>query len=474
MFSRFALWYLLASPVARVFRGSPSLHVLQRHRSRLYTFVVLAGMLWGSLAAVAAAGLTGRSSPGGAVAMAQAAVANQSGQVREFTLEAVEAQIDLAPGVTVRAWTYNGQLPGPELRVREGDTVRVLVKNSLPVPTTIHWHGIDLVNNMDGVPGVTQDPIMPGETYTYQFVAKPAGTRWYHSHQDPEVQVPLGLYGPLIVEPREVVPAAGQPAPVKYDREYTVLLQEWALGLTPEVALGLEGALPPKTHSKELDHDLFLMNGRIGEAIPPLVIKPGQRIRIRLINAGSLVHSIHLHGHQFKIIATDGNPVPPAAQLTKDTVTIGPAERYDLEVAGDNPGHWMFHCHMEHHMANGMMTMLMYEGYQAPQLATGHLQHLPAGAGSTASADPATAGARVAMTDNRFGPAAITVPAGTTVAWNNQGANVHTITSLDGLFDSGAITPGTSFAYTFARPGTYRVICRQHLLNGMAGVVTVQ
>lgn len=442
--------------------------------ARVCTCILLVGMAWHTAVLIAALGPAGAGSSGSTARVAQAAAANQSGEVREFTLEAVEARIDLAPGVTVRAWTYNGQLPGPELRVREGDTVRVLVKNSLPVPTTIHWHGIDVANNMDGVPGVTQDPIQPGKTFTYQFVAKPAGTRWYHSHQDPEVQVPLGLYGPLIVEPRGSAPPAGQPAAQPYDRDYTVMLQEWALGLTPEVAIGVEGALPPKTHSKELDHDFFLMNGRIGEAIPPLMIKQGQRIRIRLINAGSLVHSIHLHGHQFKIIATDGNPVPPAAQLTKDTVTLGPAERYDLEITGESPGYWMFHCHMEHHMANGMMTLLQYEGYQPPHLATSHLHTVPVAAGSTASADPATAGARVAMTDNRFGPGAITVPAGTTIAWTNQGANIHTVTSLDGLFDSGAVMPGTSFAYTFARPGTYRVICRQHLLNGMAGVVTVQ
>jgi FtsP/CotA-like multicopper oxidase with cupredoxin domain/plastocyanin len=431
------------------------------------------GLIMGLSALAVAWGSRAPGSQRSAMSGVEAAATDQTGQVREFTLEAIEAPITLAPGITVRAWTYNGQLPGPELRVREGDTVRVVVKNSLPVPTTIHWHGIDLANAMDGVPGVTQDPIQPGETFTYEFVAKPAGTRWYHSHQDPEVQVPLGLYGPLIVEPRDIAPAAGQLAPVRYDREYTVMLQEWALGLTPEVAMGVEGAVPPKTHSKEIDRDLFLMNGRASDGILPLQIKQGQRMRIRLINAGSLVHSIHLHGHQFKIVATDGNPVPPAAQLIKDTVTIGPAERFDLEIVGDNPGYWMFHCHMEHHMANGMMTLLQYEGYQPPLLSTTHV-HAPQPAAPAASADPTTATQRISMTDNRFGPATSTVPAGTTVAWTNQGVNLHTITSLDGLFDSGAVKPGDSFAYTFTRPGTYRVICRQHLLNGMAGVIHVQ
>jgi FtsP/CotA-like multicopper oxidase with cupredoxin domain len=403
----------------------------------------------------------------GHAALARAASPEQPPQVREFTLDVVEAQVELAPGITVRAWTFNGQLPGPELRVREGDTVRVLVRNHLPVPTSVHWHGVDVPNAMDGVPGVTQEAIPPEGSFTYEFVARPAGTRWYHSHQDPEVQVPLGLYGPLIIEPRE--PAPGQAAPAPYARDYTIMLGEWALGLTPEVATGAAGAAPLPTHSKEVNFDFFLMNGRIGDAIPPLQIKPGERIRIRLINAGSLVHSIHLHGHQFKLIATDGNPVPPAAQLLKDTVTIGPAERYDLEVSGTNPGIWMLHCHMEHHMANGMMTFLVYDGAQP----AAHL-HGPVPGAPSASADPALAGALVTMTDNRYTPASLTVPAGTTVAWTNQGANVHTITSLDGLFDSGAVKPGDSFAYTFTRPGTYRYICRQHLLNGMVGTITVQ
>jgi FtsP/CotA-like multicopper oxidase with cupredoxin domain len=195
-----------------------------------------------------------------------------------------------------------------------------------------------------------------------------------------------------------VEPKSPPPDEPKYDREYTYMLSEWALALTPAVAKG-EASLPltgpGAPHSKQLDYDLFLMNGKAHDSIPPLQVRQGERIRVRLINAGSLVHTIHSHGHSFKIVATDGNPVPPVAQLTKDSVTLGPSERVDIELLAANPGIWMLHCHMEHHMANGMMTTIRYEGVQAPVAAAapaapsaaspnavgGHEQHqAPAGA----------------------------------------------------------------------------------------------
>ena len=389
----------------------------------------------------------------------------------------------------------------------EGDLVRVTLRNALPVPTALHFHGIDLPNAMDGVPGLTQDAVPPGGSFVYEFIATNPGTRWYHSHQDAEVQGPLGLYGPMIVEPRA-------PEPVQYDREYTYVLSEWALALTPAVAVG-EASLPTSgpgaPHAKQLDFDLFLMNGKAHDSIAPLLLKQGERVRIRLINAGQLVHTIHSHGHSFKIVATDGNLVPAGAQLTKDSVTLGPSERVDLELRAVNPGIWMFHCHMEHHMANGMMTTIRYEGVQPPvlpaagpvggrvlqappptdagapsALLSGHQHGAPAtpavattpGAttpGATTATAPATeGGVRIVMVDNRFQPGRVTVLAGTTVTWVNNGSNVHTISAQDGSFDSGAVAPGQSFAYTFDEPGEYAFFCRQHLLNGMGGTVVVQ
>lgn len=405
--------------------------------------------------------------------------------VRSFTLVAQEVDWELLAGTTVRAWTYNGQLPGPELRVTEGDLVRVTLINQLPVPTAIHWHGVNVPNAMDGVPGLTQEAVPPGGTFTYEFTATNPGTRWYHSHQDPEVQVALGLYGALIIEPRTPPPDA--PA---FDREYTYLLSEWALALTPAVATGaaaLPTSGPGAPHSKEPDFDLFLMNGKAGDAVPSIDVKPGQRVLVRLINAGSLVHVMHLHGHSFRIVATDGNPVPPAAQLTKDSVTLGPSERLDLLFVADNPGIWLFHCHIEHHMANGMMALVRYEGATAP---VGHLASPPPPAATTASttaegtsgtgsalvaagAVPGSASKVVAF-DNRFQPGQLVVPMGTTVAWVNTGANVHTVSAFDGSFESGAIAPGQAFLYTFQQRGTFSFLCRQHFLNGMSGQVTVQ
>jgi FtsP/CotA-like multicopper oxidase with cupredoxin domain len=441
-----------------------------------------AGLTAAALAA--AAHLSG----GGAAPAAQAAA--RPAAPREFTLTAREVDWELFPGTTVRAWAYNGTVPGPEIRVAEGDLVRVTLKNDLPVPTAVHWHGLDVPNPMDGVPGLTQAAVPPGGTFTYEFTASNVGTRWYHSHQDAELQGPLGLYGPLIVEPRT-------PEPARYDREYTYTLSEWDLDLTPAVATG-EASLPRSGAgvplSKQLDYDLFLLNGHAHESIPPIAVAQGERVRLRLINAGNLLHTMHSHGHSFRIVATDGNPVPPGLALTKDSVTLGPSERVDVELHTTNPGVWMFHCHMEHHMANGMMTTLRYEGAQPPAAAAaggGHDGHhgppaaapaapagaAPAGAGATflrAAPDVPGTAARLLMVDNRFQPSGLTVPAGTTVAWVNTGANVHTVSSFDGSFESGAIAPDQAFTYTFSQPGQYQYLCRQHLLNGMSGTIVVQ
>jgi FtsP/CotA-like multicopper oxidase with cupredoxin domain len=420
---------------------------------------------------------------------------------REFTLVAQEVDWELFPGTTVRAWTYNGSMPGPEIRVTEGDLVRVTLKNELPVPTVIHWHGIDVPFAMDGVPGLTQDAVPPGGTFVYEFPATNPGTRWYHSHQDAEVQGHLGLYGPMIVEPK--TPPAGP----KYDREYTYTLSEWSLALTPAVAKG-EASLPRTgpgaPHSKQMDFDFFLMNGKAHQSIPPVLVKQGERVRIRLINAGSIMHTIHTHGHSFKIVATDGNPVPEVAQLTKDSVTLGPSERVDIELLANNPGIWMFHCHMEHHMSNGMMTTIRYEGVEplvggvahlaasAPLPAAAshnHSAHATHGTVTLATAAPVAAGApapvpatqavpgaaaTINMVDNRFQPATVTVPVGASVAWVNNGVNIHTVSSYDGSVESGSIQPGEAFTYTFSKPGTYQYLCRQHLLNGMTGTILVQ
>src|SRR5262245_6963818 len=299
---------------------------------------------------------------GAARAQEQAPAAAPARAVEEIELTAAPVKWEIQPRTVVDGWGYNGHVPGPLLTVREGDLVRVHLHNRLPVPTTIHWHGIDVPMNQDGVPGLSQLPVEPAADFDYEFVATNPGTRWYHSHVDGNSQLELGLYGAMIVEPRT-------PELVTYDRDFTYVLDERALDFTPAVALGdaqVRNREAGNGRGGLFQYDQFLMNGKAGDAIPPLHIAAGERIRVRLVNAGNLPHAVHLHGQSFKIIATDGNAIPPAAQLVKDTVLIGPAERYDLEVDGTNPGIWMFHCHMPNHQDNGMMTALIYDGFNLP------------------------------------------------------------------------------------------------------------
>lgn len=451
-------------------------------------------------------------------------------QVREFTLTAAEVDWEFQPGSVVRAWAYNGTLPGPEIRVRQGDTVRITLVNNLPLGTTLHWHGLNVPPAMDGPAGLNQAPVEPGESFVYEFVATEAGTRWYHSHTDVATQVMLGLYGSFIVEPED-----GEAE--ETDRDYTVVLSEWDLEMTPDVATGKapRGPRDSQLRGGELGTDLFLMNGKTHEAIPPIVVAEGESVRIRLINAGTLAHPYHTHGHSFRIVATDGNPVPEGAQLTKDTIWIAPGERYDIVFEANNPGVWMAHCHIENHAANGMMTVIQYEGalptgplaeiwnitpeagnpgqtaatgdawagmhsdHQAPAEAT---PETPADAAATPAVtpvtdpstpaaqsdnpskepvetgqtdDPSTAPteATVVMTDDRFGPTALSIAAGTTVTWVNNGANVHSVASLDGAFSSVAIMPGESFTHTYETPGEFTFICKHHARQGMTGKIVV-
>ncbi len=429
-------------------------------------------------------------------------------QTRAFTLTASEFDWEIQPGTTVRAWGYNNQVPGPEIRVREGDLVRITLQNELPVATTIHWHGVHLSPEMDGPAGLNQAPVVPGDTFTYEFIADPAGSRMYHSHTDVATQIALGLYGSLVIEPRD--------GGVEYDRELTYMLSEWDLEMTPDVATGRvpRGPRDAQLRGGELGADLFLMNGHTHEAINPVAVKPGERILLRLMNMGSLAHPIHIHGHSFKIVATDGNAVPPAAQLTKDTVLIGPGERYDIELIADNPGVWMVHCHIESHAANGMMTLLHYEGaeptgplkeiWNLPVSPGGKEGSLSADAGMHSShdapaqqqtteqpsatatpapeeasqaqqvtTDTAAEATEVVMLDARFVPGELTVAAGTTVVWVNQGADWHSVAAVDGSFSSGQIAAGDRFSHTFDTPGTYTYLCKHHARQGMFATIVV-
>jgi FtsP/CotA-like multicopper oxidase with cupredoxin domain len=275
--------------------------------------------------------------------------------VKVFTLTAEEVQWEFIPGKAVTAWGYNGQIPGPEFWVDEGDRVRVNFTNNLPVPTTIHWHGIAVPNEMDGIPGVTQDPIEPGETFVYEFEAKPFGTFWYHSHFDSARQLDMGLSGAFVIR------GADEPA---YDKDFVQLLDEWIR--LPEGRNGWEGV----THAGHADaeYNWFTINGKSFPATDNMVVNQGERVRVRIINAGYQSHPMHLHGKRMTVMAKDGAPLPAPYQA--DTVLVGSGERYDFELVADDPGDWMFHCHILHHVTNdaviepgGLMNFVTYEGY---------------------------------------------------------------------------------------------------------------
>jgi FtsP/CotA-like multicopper oxidase with cupredoxin domain len=268
--------------------------------------------------------------------------------VKIFELTTKAVQWIILDGVTVTAYTYNGTVPGPLIRVTEGDQVRIIVKNELPVPTTIHWHGVEVPNSMDGVPGVTQDPIQPGEAFTYEFTAKPAGTFMYHSHFEGDVQVGAGLYAPFIIDPKE--PETNPPAVDK-----TLMLSEWRIK---------DGNTYAAMQVSGMEPNYFTINGKAFPSTETITVKKGERVRLRLMGIGQFIHPMHLHGMPFKIVATDGHPVPEVAQLTKDTISIAPGERYDIEFVATEPGRWMLHCHILHHTTNdnvepgGLMLMI--------------------------------------------------------------------------------------------------------------------
>lgn len=261
----------------------------------------------------------------------------QDGEVKVFELTAQPVRWPILKDVYVTAWTYHGTVPGPMIRVTEGDQVRITLKNELPEATSIHWHGIPVPNDMDGVPPFTQKAIEPGETFTYEFTAAPAGTFMYHSHVDTDKQIMLGLYAPFIIDPKT-------PETVKPAVDEVLMLSEWTLGPDGETypTMPMAGAEP----------NYFTINGKSFPETQSITVKKGDVVRLRLAGIGQFTHPMHLHGASFKVVAVDGYPVPEAAQLTRDTIAINPGERYDIEFTATNPGTWVFHCHVLHHVTN--------------------------------------------------------------------------------------------------------------------------
>ncbi len=297
---------------------------------------------------------------------------------KEFTLTAKEVPLTLASGTVVKAWAYNGEVPGPEIRVREGDRVRVMFKNELPIASSIHWHGVHVPWTMDGPPGVNQRAVKPGETFVYEFVARPRGTRFYHSHgsgeRDEALQMDMGLYGAFIIEGQNGTKQAREHALILSERLST--LMPWEATSGPPPAAGAHGTPPVGAGHGAGTPDTFFMNGRSWPEAQPLRVKKGDRVRLRLINAGSTsTHPMHLHGHSFRIVAIDGNALP--APIMRDVVSVSPGERYDIEFVANNPGVWLFHCHELHHMDAGMAMLIQYEGYDVIDKAAPEPAHGP-------------------------------------------------------------------------------------------------
>src|SRR3989338_3300666 len=213
------------------------------------------------------------------------------GDTKVFNLVAEPIKWEVFKGTSVTAWAYNSMVPGPLIRVTDGDRVKIIVRNNLPEPTTIHWHGILVPNNMDGIPDETQKPIQPGETFTYEFVAKPAGTFWYHSHFNTDTQIGIGLSGAFIIEPQGGL----NPKP---DIDKVLMLNEWRI---------IGDQTYPAMPATDMDANLFTINGKAFPDTENITAKVGQKVRLRFIGAGQLLHPMHLHGFPFKIVATDGN-----------------------------------------------------------------------------------------------------------------------------------------------------------------------
>ena len=264
--------------------------------------------------------------------------------VKEFHLVAEPVVREIAPGMKANLWGYNGQSPGPTIECVEGDKVRIFVTNKLPEHTTIHWHGVRLPNGMDGVGGLTQPHIKPGETFAYEFVMTHSGTFMYHPHADEMVQMAMGMHGFIVVHPKN-------PSQYRVDRDFVFLINAWDID---------PGSATPRVNTM-LDFNLWTFNSRAFPGIDPLVVRKGDRVRIRMGNLTMTSHPIHLHGYNFSITGTDGGWLPKSAQWPEVTIDVPVGAMRAFEFVADEPGDWALHCHKSHHTMNAM-------GHQVPTM----------------------------------------------------------------------------------------------------------
>jgi FtsP/CotA-like multicopper oxidase with cupredoxin domain len=260
-----------------------------------------------------------------------------NGEWKEFHLVAEPVIREMAPGMKARLWGYNGQSPGPTIEAVEGDKVRIFVTNRLPEHTTIHWHGMLLPNGMDGVGGLTQPHIKPGKTFVYEFEMNKSGSFMYHPHADEMVQMAMGMMGFIVVHPRDT-------NFMRVDRDFVFLLASYRID---------PGSYVPKV-AEMLDFNLWAFNSRVFPGIDPLVVRRGDRVRVRVGNLTMTNHPIHMHGHHFAVTCTDGGWVPESARWPEAAIDIPVGAIRAFEFMAEAPGDWALHCHKSHHTMNAM------------------------------------------------------------------------------------------------------------------------
>jgi len=258
------------------------------------------------------------------------------GDVKVFRLTAHVFKRQIASDKTIVVWGFNGSAPGPTIQVTQGDRVRVIFRNELPEPSSIHWHGFEDRIGFDGMPGISQEPILPGQSFTYEFTIRQEGTFFYHSHM--AMQEMAGMLGGFIMHPKV-------PYRPHCDKDFLIHLQEYAV---------LPNSTVPNTMMMEFNW--LLLNGKAGPATTPLIVRQGDRVRVRFVNLGMDHHPMHIHGHTFYVTGTEGGRIPETAWWPGNTVLVGVAQARDVEFVADNPGDWMLHCHLPHHMMNQMAS----------------------------------------------------------------------------------------------------------------------
>ena len=260
------------------------------------------------------------------------------GAVKVFRLKAEPLKRKIAPFKSIDAWGYNGSCPGPTIQINQGDRVRIIVENALPESTSMHWHGLEVPIDQDGVPWISQKPIPPGGSFTYEFTIHQEGTFFYHSHS--AMQEMMGLIGMFIIHPE-------RPYRPHADHDFGIVLQEWAILPNLDV---------PNTANMEFNWLTF--NGIAAPATTPMIVRQGNRVRLRIVNLGMDHHPIHLHGHQFYVTGTEGGRAPESTWYPTNTVLVAVAQAKVVEFEAKFAGDWMVHCHLPHHMMNNMSDLV--------------------------------------------------------------------------------------------------------------------